>query len=328
MKILIIHTAFIGDIVLSTPMIAKIAENYPNAEIHYLTVPSGAAILKNHPQLKEIKIYDKRGKQKSWRAFWQLAMELRKEKFDLVFCPHRYARSMLLTYLTGTKETIVYENAALSFLCSKKIPYQQGAHEVERLLSFVSGENKRYEISLYPGKEDKQLWEKIRKEAQGYEKILVIAPGSKWKTKQWPVEYFQAIITTIEKEEKFAILLVGGEEEKALNLQFGAGVWDLRGETSLLELTAILQEADFVLTNDSSPIHIASSSPKAKIIALFGPTVKSFGFTPWSKNSVVLEEEIACRPCGLHGGNHCPKGHFLCMKQLLPERVLAEMREL
>lgn len=328
MKILIIHTAFIGDIVLSTPMITKIGETYPNAKIYYLTVPTGAAILKNNPKLYKIIKYDKKEKQKSWKDFWNLAMELRREKFDIVFCPHRYLRSMLLTFLTGAKQRIGYKTAPLSCLCTTKIVFQKDCHEVERLLSFINtAEEKRYEISLYPSKEDKKLWQKIRKEMQHYEKTLVIAAGSRWKTKQWPLEYFQKVMNEISREKKIAIVLVGGKEEKNMTFHLNEGIQDLRGKTTLLELTSILQEADYVLTNDSSPVHIASSSSQAKIIALFGPTVKDFGFTPWSKHSVVLEEDLSCRPCGLHGGDSCPKKHFRCMKNLLPERVLEEIKK-
>ena len=104
MKILIIHTAFIGDIVLSTPMIAKIADTYPKAQIYYLTVPAGASILQNNPHLTKIISYDKKGKDKTWKAFFDLAKELRKEKFDKIYCPHRYLRSMLLSLLIGAKE--------------------------------------------------------------------------------------------------------------------------------------------------------------------------------------------------------------------------------
>lgn len=327
MKILIIHTAFIGDIVLSTPMITKIGETYPNAKIYYLTVPAGASILKNNPKLHKIISYDKKGMQKSWKNFWSLAMELRREKFDIVFCPHRYFRSMLLTFLTGAKQRIGYKTAPLSCLCTTKIPFQKNCHEVERLLSFIgTPAEKRYEINLYPSEQDKAIWEKTKKEMRNYKKILVIAAGSRWKTKQWPLEYFQKVIDELRKEREIAIVLIGGKEEKKIRFCLNEGIRDLRGETTLLELTSILQGADYVLTNDSSPIHIASSSPKAKIIAIFGPTVKEFGFTPWSKHSVVLEEELSCRPCGLHGGDSCPEKHFRCMKDLVPERVLEEIK--
>ncbi len=329
MKILIIHTAFIGDIVLSTPMISKIIEKYPKAELYYLTVPSGANILKNNPHLMRIISYDKKGRDKSWKAFFHLARSLRKENFDKIYCPHRYLRSMLLTLLIGAKEKIGYKTAPLSCFFDKKIEYRKNIHEVERLLDFVEGENsRRYEISLYPGKKEEIFWERLEEEMKEYSCIVALAPGSRWETKRWPLEYFQKVLNELSAKGNIAIVLLGGKEEQELSFQWEKGVWDLRGKTSLLELTKVLQNVNYIVTNDSSPIHIASSSTKGKIIAIFGPTVREFGFTPWSKNSVILElEHLDCRPCGIHGSNSCPQQHFRCMREIKPELVLQEIRE-
>ena len=104
---------------------------------------------------------------------------------------------------------------------------------------------------------------------------------------------------------------------------------DLRAKTSLLELAEVLKRSDVVLTNDSSPIHIASAFKKPFIVALFGPTVEKFGFFPWSKNSYVFENHsLKCRPCAIHGGDKCPKGHFKCMLDIRPDEVIKKIEEL
>lgn len=329
MKCLVIHTAFIGDIVLSTPLLQKIKEKYPKASLYYLSTPQGASVLANNPGIDKILVYDKKGKDRTWKAFFQIWKKLRGEKFDLVFCPHRYLRSMLLATTIGAKEIISYNVAPLSFLATKKIPYDKEKHEVERLLAFVEGEeDRRYEISLYPSKEDCSLYESLEEVGRNYRYRIAIAPGSKWETKRWPLEYFQQVIESLQRNGNFMIVLVGGKEEQELPLVLGKHVWDFRGKTSLLELTSLLQGMDFVLSNDSSPLHIASSSSKPFILALFGPTTKEMGFRPWSRNSLVLEEEhLDCRPCGLHGSHHCPQKHFRCMRDLLPKRVLDALEE-
>ncbi|HEY4533016.1 MAG TPA: glycosyltransferase family 9 protein [Fusobacterium sp.] len=331
MKMLIIHTAFIGDIVLSTPMIAKIVEKYPGAEIYYLTVPAGVSILKNNPHITKIISYDKKGKDRTLGAFFRLVGELRKENFDKIYCPHRYLRSMLLTLLIGAREKIGYKTAPLSCFFEKKIEYCKDIHEVKRLLTFVEGEDsQKYEIALYPGEPEELVWKTWKREIerQGYSCLVALAPGSRWETKRWPVEYFQEVLDRLSETENIAVLLLGGKEERRLSFQLRKGVWDLRGKTSLLGLAKVLQEVNYVVTNDSSPIHIASSSPKAKIIAIFGPTVKEIGFTPWSDNSVVIElKNLACRPCSIHGTNICPQKHFRCMKELKPELILQEIQE-
>lgn len=154
MKILIIHTAFIGDIVLATTLVAKIKDTYPNSDIYFLTTPSGKNILENNPKIKNIICYDKRAKDRGIYSFFSLASRLRKEKFDICLCPHRYLRSTMLSFLSFSKLKLGYDIASFSFLYNEKIKYDKNKHEVEKLLSFVNNNNNRYEIELYPNKEN------------------------------------------------------------------------------------------------------------------------------------------------------------------------------
>ncbi len=333
MRILIIHTAFIGDIVLSTPLIKKIKDTYPDSDITYVTTPSGEAILKNNPHLNNIIVYDKRGEHKGISGVWQLGRRLRYENFNMVITPHRYLRSSILSWLSRSPIRKGYDIASGSCLFTEKIKYDRTKHEIEKLLSFVAPENKkRYEIELYPGEKEKMkgdnLWKenlledkkvvvlvekllsfvapenKKRYEIELYpgekekmkgdnlwkenlledKKVVVLAPGSKWFTKQWPVEYFNKLAESLKKLSNVRLIVVGGKDEINLPIE-KENIIDMRGKTSLLELADILSRADVVVTNDSSPIHIASAFKKPRIFALFGPTIEKFGFFPWSLNS-------------------------------------------
>lgn len=325
MRVLIIHTAFIGDIVLSTPLIKKVKDLYPEAEITYVTTPAGASILKNNPNLSEIIAYDKRGNHKGILGVWELGKRLRYKNFDLVICPHRYFRSSLLAWLSRAPVRIGYKIASGAFLFNKKIDYEKDKHEVEKLLSFIPDNPEKkdsdYDIELYPGKEEV---EKIDILLKGYtdKKIIAIAPGSRWFTKKWPLEYFNEVIKKLAERDDILQVIIGGNEEKLLNVDLRENCLDLRGKTTLLELSELLKRSKVVLTNDSSPIHIASAFEKTYILGVFGPTVKEFGFFPWSKNSDVLEVMgLKCRPCAIHGGNNCPEKHFSCMLDIKPEMV-------
>ncbi|NME36011.1 MULTISPECIES: glycosyltransferase family 9 protein [Fusobacterium] len=327
MRILIIHTAFIGDIVLSTPLIKKIKDIYPDSDITYVTTPSGEAILKNNPHLNNIIVYDKRGEHKGLSGVWQLGKRLRYENFNMVIVPHRYLRSSVLAWLSRSPIRIGYDIASGKCLFTQKIKYDKTKHEVEKLLSFIAPENKqRYEIELYPSESEKEKISNIWKENNLEDKkVVILAPGSKWFTKQWPVEYFNEVIEKLKVNKNIGIVVVGGKEEENLPI-VKDGVVDLRGKTSLLQLADVLSRGDIVVTNDSSPIHIASAFKKPRILAIFGPTVKEFGFFPWSLNSKVFEvENLNCRPCGIHGGKSCPKKDFQCMKKILPEYILSEI---
>ena len=329
MRILIIHTAFIGDIVLSTPLIKKIKDTYPDSDITYVTTPSGEAILKNNPHLNNIIAYDKRGEHKGISGVWQLGKRLRYENFNMVITPHRYLRSSILSWLSRSPIRKGYDIASGSCLFTEKIKYDKTKHEVEKLLSFVAPENKkRYEIELYPGEKEKMKGDNLWKEnLLEDKKVVVLAPGSKWFTKQWPVEYFNKLAKSLKKLSNVRLIVVGGKDEINLPIE-KENIIDMRGKTSLLELADILSRADVVVTNDSSPIHIASAFKKPKIFALFGPTIEKFGFFPWSLNSKVFQVDgLKCRPCGIHGGKSCPEKHFKCMRDILPEEVFNEIKE-
>lgn len=331
MKILILHTAFIGDIVLSTPLIKKIKDSYPESKIIYVTTPAGAQILKNNPNLSEIIAYDKRGAHKGIKGIIDLGKRLRLENFNLVITPHRYLRSAMLSWLTRAPIRKGYSNATGSFLYTDKIKYDVEKHEVEKLLSFLPEnslkKDRDYKIEIYPSLEEKNRLDKIL-ESFTNKKIVTIAPGSKWFTKKWPLEYFNKVIEKLEENSEIVQVIIGGQEEKLLNIKLGGNVLDLRGKTSLLDLAEILKRSEIVLTNDSSPIHIASAFVNCHILAIFGPTVRKFGFFPWSKNSEVLEVEgLPCRPCSIHGGDRCPKGHFKCMLEITPEIVLEKIEK-
>ena len=329
MRILIIHTAFIGDIVLSTPLIKKIKDTYPDSDITYVTTPSGEAILKNNPYLNNIIVYDKRGEHKGISGVWQLGKRLRYENFNIVITPHRYLRSSILSWLSRSPIRKGYDIASGSCLFTEKIKYDRTKHEVEKLLSFVAPENKkRYEIELYPGEKEKMKGDNLWKEnLLEDKKVVVLAPGSKWFTKQWPVEYFNKLAENLKKLSNVRLIVVGGKDEINLPIE-KENIIDMRGKTSLLELADILSRADVVVTNDSSPIHIASAFKKPRIFALFGPTIEKFGFFPWSLNSKVFQVDgLKCRPCGIHGGKSCPEKHFKCMRDILPEEVFKEIKE-
>ena len=326
MNILIIHTAFIGDIVLSTALVSKVKEKYPDSDIYYLTTPLGKEILKNNPKIKEIIVYDKRGKDKGFGAFISFVRKIRKLKIDVCLTPHRYLRSSILSLLSGASIRVGYDIASLSFVYNKKIKYNKTKHEVEKLLSFVDDSPKRFELEMYPSEKDKIKIDTILKNFFQNKKIILIAPGSKWFTKRWPEEYFKTLIQNLVKRNNLLIVITGGKEEKEIELNLDSKVLDLRGEISLLELAELTKRAVLVVSNDSAPIHITSAFPDTRIIGIFGPTVKEFGFFPWSQNSKVFEiDNLYCRPCAIHGGNSCPEKHFRCMREITPDLIENEI---
>ena len=296
MKILIIHTAFIGDIVLSTPLIQKLKDLYPKSEIDYLTLPTNQSVLYNNPNLNEIILYDKKGKDKGIKGFLRILKILKQKKYDYAVIPHRFIKSILLAKLAKISDIVGFDVATGSSLLDKKVHYDMKKHEVERLLNLVEYEGEKIPVRIYPAKENFVKIEKMLKNS-GYtgkkeQKLILVAPGSQRPEKMWPIEKYREIIERLKKNKNYFIGITGSKSEKELPLNFekDKNVIDFRGEISLVEFGALISKADVVVGNDSSPIHIASGFEKPFVIGIFGPGKRSLGFFPWTEKSNVIED--------------------------------------
>ena len=296
MKILIIHTAFIGDIVLSTPLIQKLKDLYPKSEIDYLTLPTNQSVLYNNPNLNEVILYDKKGKDKGIKGFLKVLKILKQKKYDYAVIPHRFIKSILLAKLAKIPDIVGFDVATGSSLLDKKVHYDMKKHEVERLLNLVEYEGEKIPVRIYPAKENFVKIEKMLKNS-GYtgkkeQKLILVAPGSQRPEKMWPLEKYREVIQKLKKNENYFIGITGSKSEKELPLNFekDKNVIDFRGEISLVEFGALISKADVVVGNDSSPIHIASGFEKPFVIGIFGPGKRSLGFFPWTEKSNVIED--------------------------------------
>ena len=290
MKILVIHTAFIGDIVLSIPLIQRLKDMYPESKIDYLTLPVNKTIISNNPNLNEILLYDKKGKDKGLKGFLRMLKMLKQKKYDYAVIPHRFIKSIALAKLAGIPKIVGFDVASGSWLLDKKVHYDMKKHEVERLLDLVDYDGEKIPIKIYPSEKDKAKAHEILK---GYEnkKIIVIAPGSQRPEKIWPIENVKKVIEKLLENRNNLIIITGGAAEKKLDLSFeDKNVIDLRGKVSLLEFAAILGQVDVVVSNDSSPVHIGSGFERPFIIGIFGRGKRSLGFFPWSDKSIVIED--------------------------------------
>ncbi|MDR1831423.1 MAG: glycosyltransferase family 9 protein [Fusobacteriaceae bacterium] len=320
---MIIHTAFIGDVVLATPLIAKVRDTWPGAAISFLTTKTAAPILENNPALTEILVYDKKGSDRGIKGFRRIVRRIREKRFDLALIPHRYLRSALLAWLAHIPQRTGYDLWPVRLFYTSLVPYQKNIPEADRLLGFAPGSGqKNYPVALFPGPEADQKAAELLGETDG-KALILVAPGSRWFTKCWPLQYYSELLSRLRERSDAVIALIGGKEEAALPLPAGEGILDLRGKTTLPELAAVISRAAILVTNDSAPVHIASAFPGVQIHVFFGPTVKEQGFAPRSANAVIYEAKgLSCRPCGRHGGKRCKAGHFRCMMDIKPELVL------
>jgi lipopolysaccharide heptosyltransferase II len=312
-RILVIQTAFLGDVILATPVIAELKRIFPTSEISVLVKKGNEALLENNPHLQEIFAFEKsKGK---YKELLRLVRAFRRLKFDLVINLHRFGSSGLLTALSGAKKTIGFDKNPFSFTYSKRFQHAigDGTHEVARNLSLIQeyGAVVLRRPELYPSQ---SVQDRVNTYTQT--PFFCFAPASVWYTKQLPLEKW--IDLARHKLGEGKIYLLGGKQDYDLcehirNKVQSDQVVNLCGTLNLLESAALMSKAQRNFVNDSGPLHIASAM-NAPVTAFFCSTIPAFGFGPLSEDSRVLqvEEKLSCRPCGLHGHSACPRGNFKC----------------
>lgn len=321
-KILIIQTAFIGDVILATVLIEKLHQYFPEAQIDFLLRKGNENLLQNHPKLNKVLIWNK--KHQKYKSLRQTIVQIRKEKYDLVVNTQRFTSTGLITAYSGAKQKIGFDKNPLSFMFSQKIKHKikEGEHEVNRNLSLISSftDDKLIRPKLYPSDTDFEQVSQYKK--QDY---ICIAPTSVWFTKQFPAQQWIKLINQL---QEFRIYLLGSPSDKnacqeIMNQSTHQNINNLAGELSLLASAALMQDAQMNYVNDSAPLHLCSSM-NAPVTAIFCSTIPDFGFTPLSEKSLVVEvqKKLTCRPCGLHGKKECPQGHFDCAYQIETKQLL------
>ena len=321
-KILIIQTAFIGDVVLATGVLEKLHTIYPAAKIDFLLRKGNEGLLSGHPFLNKVLIWDKKGAK--YQNLWKILGQIRKEKYDLVVNLQRFAASGILTGFSGATLKYGYEKNPFSFLFTKSFPHPIGKkgdssfqHETERNHALIKDftDSIASRPRLYPALSDFDIVSPYK--TQPY---ITISPASVWFTKQYPKEKWVALINTV--PEQYTIFLTGGSGDKALcdlikDASQNQNLINLAGKLSFLQTAALMKDAYMNYTNDSAPMHFASAM-NASVTAVYCSTVPEFGFGPLSdvRRIAQISYDLDCRPCGLHGYNTCPKGHFKCAVDL------------
>ena len=312
-KILIIQTASIGDVILSTALAETMHKKFPGASIGFLVKKGHESLFSGHPFIHKVITWDKlHGK---YSGFIHVLREVRNARYDLVINIQRFFLTGLLTALSGSGETRGFSKNPLSFLFTKRIKHQidRGIHEVKRnhaLISDLAADNNPLP-RLYPSPADQAVAGQF---VAG--KYYTSSPASLWFTKQYPVEKWIELIRSVPREA--SIFLLGAPADNSLCddiiTQAGHGrSLNLSGKLTFLQSAALMKQARMNFTNDSAPMHIASSV-NAPVTAIYCSTIPGFGFGPLSADSAIAETSspLPCRPCGLHGYNTCPEKHFLC----------------
>ena len=326
MQFLVIQTAFIGDVVLATGIIEKLHHHFPDAHIDFMVRKGNEGLLKDHPFLREVLIWNKQ--QDKMKNLLKLLRYVRTRKYDKVINVQRFAATGLLTAFSGARETIGFDKNPFSRFFTKKIKHiisDEAAtrHEVERnndLIKDFTGDEV-FKPRLYPSPADEAAVKQYQQAP-----YVTISPASVWFTKQYPADKWIAFLSRL--TPSCHVYLLGGPGDAAMAESIRQSVpqlpiTNLCGKLNFLQSTALMKQAVMNYVNDSAPMHFASAV-NAPVTAVYCSTLPSFGFGPLSDKRFIveIEEPLPCRPCGLHGRKACPLGHFKCAYNIKEEQLL------
>ena len=336
-KTLIIRFSSVGDIVLSSLLVRVLRQRFPHIQIDYLVKSEFAELVRHNPHVSHVAEFPNNG---TFAELVALRKEVSAAQYDLIIDIHDGLRSRFLC--TGLANVVRLRKRKLArfFLVNFKWDVYTrfgGAPSVaerylEPLMPFgVVDDGKGLELHLpaaataIAGKtlQDSGIRDGID--------IVGVCPSAKHNTKIWLKERYAEAATTLAVPFNAAVALFGSPDDeqrcaeikemiRAKNPELS--VANLAGKFSLLETAAAMDRCSVVMTNDSGLMHIAAARHR-KTVAIFGSTVREFGFFPFGTESIVVENnELGCRPCTHIGRSACPKGHFKCMNDIPTSRVV------
>jgi heptosyltransferase-2 len=326
-KILIIQTAFIGDVVLATGIVEKLHAFYPNATIDLLIRKGNESLFTQHPFIHQVLIWNK--KSHKYLNLFRTIQQIRANKYTHVINLQRYAATGLIAVFSGAKQTIGFNKNPFSLFFSKSIQhhFSKGKvplHEIERNHQLIAAITDEFAAKpkLYPTIADQAF---IREYTTT--PFICIAPASVWYTTQFAKNKWIDLIQAL--PSRYTIYLLGAAADQGLCTDLVVTdsfmrTHNLAGKLNFLAAAALMQQAEMNYVNDSAPLHFASAVD-APVTAIYCSTIPAFGYGPLSTNSHIVAalDALPCRPCGIHGHKKCPKNHFNCAQKISTQQLLA-----
>ena len=309
---LVIQTAFLGDVVLTLPLLHRLAEAHGPVDI--LTTPAARPLVAGHPAVGEAIAYDKRGGDRGPGGLLRMGRVLRARHYARVYLPHRSWRSAILALLAGAPERIGFRESPAAWSYTRRIPRGTG-HETARLLRLAGGDPVVPPVpwlAISPADAARAAAWLSERGISG--PFLALAPGSAWGSKRW------GGFAALAERTPEPMVVIGGPEDVPLGEAIVAAApgraHNAAGALSLGESAAVIGRARALVTNDSAPLHLATAVG-TPVVAVFGPTVPEFGFGPLgARDRVVQHGGLDCRPCSSHGPPVCPLEHHRCMRDI------------
>jgi lipopolysaccharide heptosyltransferase II len=331
-SILLMRLYFIGDVLLSTPVINALKTTFPGARLSVLIKKRARSVLDGNPLVDEIIEYDAVARYHSpvWMA--SLAARLRRARFDLAVDLTGDLRSSWLLFAADPGFRIGFNHAGCGFLLDRSIPYRSTGHAVDHLLDSVRA------VGAVPADPMPRMYVTDEERGRARELLagrgvadeapfIVLAPGANWSFRRWPAERFGRLAALARERHGVASVVTGSASDAALAdavvSESGGTAVSLAGLADLRGLAAVAARARAFVGNDSGPLHIAASQG-TPVVALFGPNTP-LRFAPRGAPSRVLWPRTPCSPCDQ---KRCRRPDEPCMEAISVDEAAAALADL
>ena len=325
--VLVVRFSAIGDVLLTTPLLRAIRAKWAGARVTVLTKRQYVPLVSDNPNVTEVfgiapgdtvRDVAKLVRRVEYTHILDLQGGLRTAPLRLIaggpwsgFSQRRLARAFLIRFKRNTYR--------------EHVPVPERYFEAAADLG-IEPDGGPPELFLHPAAEEKAAaW--LARAGVGQRPFVAVAPGAAHATKRWPVEHWVGLVRQIVSTGA-DIVALGGPDDSALGAELaahgGSSVASAAGELGLQETGAVIKRAAALISGDTGVMHMATGVG-TPVVALFGPTVRQFGFFPYNAHASVVERDLGCRPCSSHGSARCPLEHHLCMREIHPDMVMTTL---
>ena len=333
-RLLVAQTGFLGDVVLTTPLLSTLRRALALESLTVLTTPQAQPLVQDHPAVDKVLVDNKRGDDRGFFGMLQVARRLQRQRFTLAVAPHKSFRTALLLALAGIPHRVGFRQSPGWFLYHQTARRDTDRHEVERILCMMRAFGLEPEtcdrtphVAYHSTAKTKARRFLDEARIATSDPVFLVCPGSVWYTKRWTTAGYSTLVRSLARHYG-RVVLCGGPDDVPVAQEIEqqaqvAGLLNLAGQTDLQTSMALIDRAQVVISNDSAPMHLAVAR-QVPVVAIFCATTPGLGYGPYSDNAVIVEKrDVFCRPCRRHGGPSCPRGTEECMQLITVQDVLA-----
>lgn len=335
-RILVLRLSAIGDVVLTSPLLRRLRQRFPQAQIDFVIKHEFADLVRHNPHLSDVHTINPGSTLVDLR---NVGKRLRQNHYDLAIDLHRNFRTALLLRACKPRRVLRFAKPRWRRFLYVKLGMDTmagvppvAARYLQSVRSLGVTDDCRGS-ELFWADNHKKAAELALSAVGGNDGLPLVglAPGAGFATKRWPVAYFAELARLIFEEFGWMkVVVLGSREDRSfgelIRARAGANVIDLTGRCSLLASAVVVKRCRLLVANDSGLMHVAEAV-RTPVIMMAGSTTRALGFFPQSETTTIVEHPtLDCRPCSHLGYERCPRGHFRCMLELTPDLVMKEVR--